>query len=60
MIKTPVTDINFALHCKARGPGFWKLDTSFLNETECINLIRTVIDETHNEYLHDNAVNNAF
>ena len=38
--------------------GFWKLNTSFVNETEYINQIRTVIEETHNEDLHDNAVNN--
>ena len=50
-------DINFALH--SRGPGFWKLNNSFLNETEYINQIRAVIEETHNDYLHDNMVNNA-
>lgn len=38
--------------------GFWKLNTSFVNETEYINQIRTVIEETHNEDLHDNTVNN--
>ena len=60
MITTPVTDINFALDCNARGPGFWKLDPFPKRKTEYINLIRTVIDQSYNEYLHDNMVNNAF
>ena len=52
-------DVNFAQNSNARGPGFWKLNTSFLNEIEYVNQNRTVIEETHNEYLRDNTVNNA-
>ena len=52
-------NIRFCFVSKARDPGFCKLNTSFLNETEYINQIRTVIENTHNEYLHDNTVNNA-
>ena len=50
---------NFALHSIATRPGFWKRNTFFLNETEYTIQIRTVIEETHNEYLHENTVNNA-
>jgi len=52
-------NIRFCFVSTARDPGFCKLNTSFLNETEYINQIRTVIEKTHNEYLHDNTVNNA-
>jgi len=52
-------DIRIALHSNPRGPGFWKLNTSFLNETDYINQIRAVIKETHEEYRHDNATKNA-
>ena len=48
-----------SLHSITRRPGFWKRNTFFLNETEYTNQIRTVIEETHNEYLHENTVNNA-
>ena len=52
-------DIRIALHSNPRGPGYWKLNTSFLNETDYINQTRTVIQETLEEYQHDNNVNDA-
>ena len=38
-----------------RGPGFWKLNTSFLLESEYVSLIRETISEVANEYtnIHD-------
>jgi exonuclease III len=36
-----------------RGPGFWKLNTSHLIETEYVNLIKDTIKETQNLYESD-------
>ena len=33
-------DIRIAVHLNPRGPGFWKLNTSFLNEIEYVNQIK--------------------
>ena len=41
--------IQVALHTNPRGPGFWKLNTSFLSETEYINHIEGVKDEHQND-----------
>ena len=53
-------DIKIALHSNPRGPGFWKLNTSFLNENDYIDQIQVVIKETHEEYRHDKTMNDAF
>ena len=42
--------IQIALHTNPRGPGFWKLNTSFLSETEYINQIKTTIEGVKDEY----------
>ena len=42
-----------------RGPGFWKLNTSFLTEIDYVNQIRTVIKDTEEEYKNDRSVNDA-
>ena len=42
-----------------RGPGFWKLNTSFLSEPEHINLIKKTIIEVINEYEDNEEVNAA-
>ena len=39
-----------------RGPGLWKLNTSFLTEGEYINRIKTVILKTREDYKDDNDV----
>ena len=39
-----------------RGPGLWKLNTSFLTEEEYINRIKTVILKTREDYKDDNDV----
>lgn len=49
--------IEIALHSNPRGPGFWKLNTSFLSEIEYINQIRTTIEGVRNEYQNDKLVN---
>ena len=51
--------INVALHSNERGPGYWKLNTSFLSEIDFVNQIRSVIKNVHEEYKHDNNVNPA-
>ena len=52
-------DIRIALHSNPRGPGFWKLNTSFLTEIDYVNRIRDVIKKTHEEYQYDDTVNRA-
>ena len=52
-------DIRIALHSNPRGPGFWKLNTSFLTEIDYVNQIRDVIKVTHEEYQYDDTVNRA-
>ena len=42
-----------------RGPGFWKLNISFLSETEYINLIKKTIIEEINDYEDNKEVNAA-
>ena len=42
-----------------RGPGFWKLNTSFLIEREYINLIKETINEVANDYKNDNEVDSV-
>ena len=51
--------IQVALHTNPRGPGFWKLNTSFLLETEYINQIKTTIEGVKDEYQNDKSVNAA-
>ena len=49
--------IQVALHANPRGPGFWKLNTSFLSETEYINQIKTTIEGVKDEYQNEKSVN---
>ena len=49
--------IQVALHTNPRGPGFWKLNTSFLSETEYINQIKKTIEGVKGEYQNDKSVN---
>ena len=61
VIKTDhlVITLHLSLHSNSKGPGFRKLNTSFLSETAYVNLIKTVIQETHDEYKEDDSVNPA-
>ena len=49
--------VRLSLHSIPRGPGFWKLNTSFLTELEYVNQIKTTIQETYDEYKDDESVN---
>ena len=49
--------LKIALHHNPRGRCFWKLNTSLLKEEEYLNLIKTTIYQTKNEYQSDNSVN---
>ena len=49
--------INTALHSNPRGPGFWKMNTSFLTDVNYVNQIRTTIREVLSEYKNDTSVN---
>ena len=48
--------LNISLHSNPRGPGFWKLNTSLLTEIDYVNQIKSVIQETQNEYKDDGSV----
>ena len=50
-------DIKIALHSNLRGPGYWKLNTSFLTDIDYVTQIRDVIKKTHEEYQDDDTVN---
>lgn len=49
--------VRLSVHSIPRGPGFWKLNTSFLTELEYVNQIKTTIQETYDEYKDDESVN---
>ena len=51
--------IDTAIHSNQRGPGFWKLNTSFLTDLNYVNQIRTTIKEVKTEYERDDDVNPA-
>ena len=51
--------IKMALHSNQRGPGFWKLNTSFLSDIDYVNQTRTAIQEVLAEYENDDDVNPA-
>ena len=51
--------IKIAQHSNTRSPGFWKLNKSFLKETEYINQIRETIEQVKLEYREDKYVNPA-
>ena len=42
-----------------RGPGFWKLNTSFLSDTDYISKIKDTIQQTKNEYSNNPFVSPA-
>ena len=48
--------IHLASNNKPRGPGFWKLNTSFLLDSEYIELIKKTIDEVAEEYRNNDDV----
>ena len=51
--------IRAALHSNQRGPGYWKLNTSFLSDANYVNQIRTTIKRVTDEYVNDENVNPA-
>ena len=46
-----------SLHSNNRGRGFWKLNTSFLNDIEYVNRIKSITKQTKVEYAQDDTVN---
>ena len=49
--------LDLSLHANSRGPGLWKLNTSFLTETAHVNLIKATVKEVQDEYENDDMVN---
>ena len=48
--------LKLSLHSNPRGPGPWKLNTSFLTEINYVNQITATIQETRDEYREDDSV----
>ena len=48
--------LEISLHSNTRGRGFWKLNTCFLIETEYINQIKMIIQQTKDEYREDEMI----
>ena len=42
--------LQISLHSNNRGRGFWKLNTSFLKDTEYVNRIKSIVKQTKDEY----------
>ena len=49
--------LQILLHSNNRGRGFWKLNTSFLKDTEYVNRIKSIVKQTKDEYAQDDTVN---
>ena len=49
--------LRISLHSNPRRPGFWKLNTSLLTETDYVNQIKRTIQETQDDYKDDDSVN---
>ena len=49
--------LHISLHSNNRGLGFWKLKTSFLNDSKYVNLIKLIINQTKVDYVQDDTVN---
>jgi len=45
-----------ANNANPRGPGFWKLNTSFLLDEEYVSLIKNTIIDVANEYVNNNEI----
>ena len=48
--------LSLSTHSNSRGPGFWKLNTSFLSDNNFINLVKQTISNVSKQYEHDNEV----
>ena len=48
--------IHLASNTNPRGPGFWKLNTSFLLDEEYVGLIKKTITDAANEYVNNNEI----
>ena len=49
--------LKISLHSNPRGRGFWKLNTSFLADTNYIELIKLTIQQTREEYENADSIN---
>ena len=54
-----ITLLRLTTNINPRGPGFWKLNTSFLLESEYVNLIKETINKVANDYKNDNEVDSV-
>ena len=54
-----VITLDLSLHANRRGPGFVKLNTSFLTDIEYVNLMKSVIKNVQDEYAEGGTVTPA-
>jgi len=59
-----ITDLSLittklAIHSNWRGPGFWQLNTSLLQEEGYVNQLKKAIEAVQEEYQEDNSVSTA-
>ena len=52
--------ISAALHSNQQGPGYWKLNTSFLSDANYVNQIRTTMKIVTDKYVNDDSLNPTF
>ena len=52
-------DISITVQSNPRGPGFWKLNTSFLTGIDYVNLIKSAVQAVKEEYQNDDTMNHA-
>ena len=48
--------LSLSTHSNPRGPGFWKLNTSFLSDNNYVNLVKQTISNVSKQYEHNNEV----
>ena len=51
--------LGLTIQSNPKGPGLWKLNTSFLSEIEYVNKVKLIINETTQQYKDDNEVDDS-
>ena len=51
--------LGLTIQSNPKGPGLWKLNTSFLSEIEYVNKMKLIINETTQQYKDDNEVDDS-
>ena len=54
-----VITLGLTIQSNPKGPGLWKLNTSFLSEIGYVNKVKLIINETTQQYKDDNEVDDS-